>query len=344
MPEANGGAVPKLVDSLTGRRSVVMGLAVAVAQTIALAVAAYLTGSVAMRTQTVTNVADVAVGAFLLLGLLSSNRVADDEHPLGYGRERFFWSFVAAVGILVGGAGAAFAETVEALLHPGHAEFYVVGYAVLAAVVGLDTVALVTGLRPLLRRSRERGVPITRYLWKGTDPAVTTVVLGSAAGLLGGVVAAAGLAAREITDQPVADAVASGLIGLVLLATSATLLHANRELLTGRGVSPETLERMRVLVARRPGVLAVPDIFAIVVGPSTLIVNGDIVFDDALDVPQVEAAIVDAGAALRASWPAVTYVYLNPVAAMRSRRGDAALRNPYDDDGVVARSARALSA
>ena len=310
-------------DPLTSRRSVVVGLVVAVAQTVALGVAAYLTGSVAMRTQTVTNVADVAVGGFLLLGVLSSARAADDEHPLGYGRDRFFWSFVAAVGILVGGAGAAFAETAEALLHPGQTDLYTVGYAVLAAVIGLDLIALVTGLRPLVRQAHNRGFPVARYLWKGTDPAVTTMVLGSAAGLLGGVIALVGLSAREVTDRPVVDALASGLIGFVLLATSVILLHANRELLTGRGVPPEMLERMRLLVSRRPGVLGVPDIFAIVVGPSTLIVNGDIIFDDALDVPQVEAAIVDAGAALRAAWPAVTYVYLNPVAGMRSRRGAA---------------------
>lgn len=71
----------------------------------------------------------------------------------------------------------------------------------------------------------------------------------------------------------------------------------------------------RVAAASRP--------MTIVVGPSTLIVNADIIFDDALDVPQVEAAIVDASTALRANWAAVAYVYLNPVAGVRSRRGDA---------------------
>lgn len=60
---------------------------------------------------------------------------------------------------------------------------------------------------------------------------------------------------------------------------------------------------MRLLVGSRTGVLGVPGIFAIVVGAATLIVNADIIFDDALDVPQVEAAILDAGTALRASWP-----------------------------------------
>jgi divalent metal cation (Fe/Co/Zn/Cd) transporter len=88
---------------IAGRRSVIVGLWVAIAQTVALAVAAALTGSAAMKTQTATNLADVAVGLFLLIGVISGDRPADDAHPLGYGRERFFWSFIAAVGIFIGG-------------------------------------------------------------------------------------------------------------------------------------------------------------------------------------------------------------------------------------------------
>jgi len=65
----------------------------------------------------------------------------------------------------------------------------------------------------------------------------------------------------------------------------------------------------------------VPDIFAVVVGPSSLIFDGDVVFDDDLDVPKVEAIIVAAAAAMRHQWPSVAYVYLNPVSARRARRG-----------------------
>jgi hypothetical protein len=67
-------------------------------------------------------------------------------------------------------------------------------------------------------------------------------------------------------------------------------------------------------------VVAVPDLFAMVVGPATVIVDGDVVFEDVLDVPGVEAVIVDAADALRSTWPAVAYVYLNPVASARPRR------------------------
>ena len=104
--------------TFSSRWSVVLGLLVAVAQTVALGVAAVLTGSAALKTQTATNLADVAVGVFLLIGVVSGGRPPDDRHPLGYGRERFFWSFVAAVGIFVGGVGAAVAEALQTAFHP----------------------------------------------------------------------------------------------------------------------------------------------------------------------------------------------------------------------------------
>ncbi len=72
------------------------------AETLGLGVAAVVTGSVALRAQTAANAADVAVQVFLLIGVLSSVRAPDQTHPLGYGRERFFWSLLAALGIFLG--------------------------------------------------------------------------------------------------------------------------------------------------------------------------------------------------------------------------------------------------
>jgi cation diffusion facilitator family transporter len=301
-------------------RSIAINLIVALAQTAALAGAAVLTGSAALRTQTVTSSADVAGGVFLVIGVIGSARKPDDRHPLGYGRERFFWSFVAAIGIFIGGFGVGFAETIQAYRHPQPAAAYLVGYAVLGVVTSLDAVALIAGLRPLRRRAVQRAIPLAAMLWRGTDPAVTTVVLSSTAGVAGGVLACAGLAARQLSGNAVFDALASGLISLVLLATSIVLLHTNRELLTGRGLPPERIERLREIVEAQAGVLGVPDIFALVVGPSTLIVDGDVVFDDHLDVPAVEVLIATIATALRDAMPAIAYVYLNPVAAHRPRR------------------------
>lgn len=305
--------------AIGSRRSVAVGLLVALLQTAALGAASVATGSAAMKTQTAASVADIVVGASLLIGVVSGNRPADDRHPLGYGRERFFWSFIAAVVIFIGGAGAAVAETVQTALHPRPAGSYIVGYAVLSVVLVLDAVALAAGLRPLRRRAVSSRVPVMQLLWSGSDTSTSAIVLGSAGGVLGGVIAAMGLAGRQLTGSQALDVLASALIGLVLLATSILLLHNNRELLTGRGISSERTAQLRAVVTTQLGVVEVPDIFATVVGPATVIVNADVVFDDALDVPQLERVIVQVASALRAASPSVAYVYLNPVQAQRPR-------------------------
>ena len=111
----------------TTRRSVLVSFAVSCAETLGLAAAAWVTGSAALRAQTAASAADVAVQVFLLIGVLSSVRPPDETHPLGYGRERFFWSLFAALGIFVGGGVLGIDEAVRSALHPAAVRSYPAG-------------------------------------------------------------------------------------------------------------------------------------------------------------------------------------------------------------------------
>jgi cation diffusion facilitator family transporter len=300
--------------------SVVVTLVVACAEALGLGVAAWLSGSVALGAQTADSAADVAVEVFLLIGVVSSLRVADASHPLGYGRERFFWSLLAALGIFIGGGGLGLEEAVQSLLHPSAVHDYLIAYPVLGATVALDSFALAVVLRPILKHTAGRGRSLRRHIERSTDPASTTLLLSGGCEVLGGFVAAAGLALGQLTGSPTPDAVASALIGLLLLLISVLLLRTNRELLTGRGLPPPMLDDIRKVIAAQPGVLQVPDLFGVVVGPLSFIVDGDVVFDDDMDVTAVETTIVNAAAALRQRWPSIEYLYLTPVGAARPRR------------------------
>src|SRR3984957_13823137 len=150
--------------SETTRRSVLVSLAVNCAETLGLGVAAGVTGSVALRAQTGANAADVAVQVFLLIGVLSSVRPPDQTHRLGYGRERFFWSLLAALGILLGGGVLGLDEALHAALHPSALHSYPVAYGVLVTTLVLDAVALEVGLRPVREQAARRGVSLRGYL------------------------------------------------------------------------------------------------------------------------------------------------------------------------------------
>ena len=136
--------------------------------------------------------------------------------------------------------------------------------------------------------------------------------------MIGGITATAGLVLSEVTGNPAPDTVASALIGLLLLLASVLLLRTNRDLLSGRGVAPSMLREMSQLIAEQPGVVAVPDLFAIVVGPSSLVVDGDVTFAHDLDLPAVEHTILHCVHLLRERWPKIKY--LTPVGKARPTR------------------------
>jgi cation diffusion facilitator family transporter len=289
-------------------------------ETVALAAVSWATGSVALVAQTAANSADVAVGVLLLVGVYSSGRRPDETHPVGYGRERYFWSLFASLGILVGGGGLAVEGAVRTAFNPSPTHSASIGYIVVAAVLLMDGLALNVAARPLRQAAADHGVSLWTHLSRSTDSAAVTVVVSGSCAVVGGVVAALGLGLGQLTGSPLPETLASAVIGVTLLVASVLLLRTNRELIAGRGVSPAVRREMREIVREQDGVVDVPDLFAVVVGPSSLIVDGDVIFEDTLSVSEVEESIIRSTAALRERWPSMHYVYLTPVPAARPRR------------------------
>ena len=169
-----------------------------------------------------------------------ASRPPDDTHPLGYGRERFFWSLFAALGIFLGGGVLGLDEAIRSAVHPSAVHAYPVAYLVLAVTIALDAFALLEiALRPLRERAAGRGISLRRATWAGAaDPVPTTVVVGTGLRRDRRRAATAGLVLNQVTGNPAPDAVASALIGLLLVIASVVLLRTNRDLLSGRGVQP----------------------------------------------------------------------------------------------------------
>src|SRR4051794_1564794 len=94
--------------------------------------AGLLSGSAAMLSESVHSMADTANQALLLVAVKRSNKPADERHPFGYGRERYFWSLLAAVGIFVGGGVFAVYQGVSQLVEGGGEHgHYALTYSVL---------------------------------------------------------------------------------------------------------------------------------------------------------------------------------------------------------------------
>jgi cation diffusion facilitator family transporter len=277
-------------------------------------VAAALSGSGALLAEAGHSVADTGNELFLLIALRSSNRPADETHPFGYGAERFYWSLLAAIGIFVAGGLTAIWDGIRQLQHPRELTAVEVGYAVLAISLVLDSTSWRTAYRQLRGESRGRGLSLRSYLRRSSDPTATTVFYEDTAGIIGVLLATAGVALHQITGSGVPDAIASFAIGALLMAVALRLAQRDRELLTNQSAPAVIVDGVRQLLQAAPGVSAVPRLEVLIVGPRMWLITGDVAVDPAHPATDVTRGETAGRGRLRRP-PGAAEAYLAPVPA-----------------------------
>jgi len=158
------------------RRTVLVALAANASIAVAKLVAGLVSGSAAMLAEAAHSVADTMNQVLLLYSLAMGEREADAEHPFGYGKERFFWSFLAAVGIFVAGAGFSLYEGLHRIFGPAvETGSYGLAYAVLAFAFVAEGASLVRAWRHTRDEAAERRQSHGRYVRASRDPTTKTV-------------------------------------------------------------------------------------------------------------------------------------------------------------------------
>jgi cation diffusion facilitator family transporter len=191
-------------------------------------------GSSAMLAEGAHSVADTTNQVFLLTSLRLSKKAPDDTHPFGYGKERFFWSLLAAVGIFVSGAVFSIYEGVHGLLS-GESEVpgYLLSYAVLLVSFVAEGTSWLKAVRQLRGEARAAGRGLIEHVRLSSDPTVKTVFSEDTAALIGLVLAALGLGLHQLTGQAYWDAGAAIAIGVLLAVVAYLLGRDTKEMLIG---------------------------------------------------------------------------------------------------------------
>ena len=205
--------------------------------------AAFMTGSSGMMAEALHSIADTTNQVFLLLGLRFYKRPASKKHPFGYGKERFFWSFIAAIFIFGVGSTYAIYEGIVKLSHPHAPENLKWAYWVLGISFLLEGASIALAIYQETKEAHHDGLTFFAYLRESKDPTAKTVIFEDSAALLGIIIAAAGLLLTEHHSGPGGgaywDGVASILIGVVL-GDSCFCSGANfARLVAGRGGQSE---------------------------------------------------------------------------------------------------------
>ena len=292
-------------------------------------VAAALTGSSSMLSEAVHSVVDGANEALLLYGIRRSARPPDAVHPLGYGREQYFWSFVVAVLIFALGAGIAGYDGVNQLRHPAAIRQPGIVFGVLGVSACFEAAALTVAWRDFHRRHAEPNV--WRAFRTSKEAPSFMVLFENAAGMLGIVAAAAGVGLAVATGNARWDGAASLLIATVLGVVAALLATESKALLIGERADPELSRAVTALARDVPGVGAVNGVVTIQLAPDQVVVSLSLEFDDTLATADIEAAVIDLEARIRRDHPDITAVFVKPQAAAENAR-----RRRTGEAGVMA--------
>jgi cation diffusion facilitator family transporter len=273
-------------------------------------VAAAVTGSSAMLSEAVHSLVDTINEVLLLYGMHRSAIPADRQHPFGYGREVYFWSFVVALLIFAVGAGAAIYEGVAHLLDPKPIERPEVVFIVLAVSLAFEGASWVVGMRAF--RAAKRNLGWWEAFRRSKDPPAFIVVFEDSAALLGIVVAAAGTAAAVLTGDTRWDGVASLLIAAILAGVAALLARESKALLIGERADPGLSSAIMRIASGIPGVCSANSIVTIQLAPSNVIATLSLDFFDTLRAPEIERAVVELETRIRAAHPEVSALFVKP--------------------------------
>jgi len=276
-------------------------------------VAAAITGSSAMLTEGFHSVVDSTNQLLLLYGERASNRPADDVHPLGYGREIYFWSFVVAILIFATGAGLSILEGIKHIRYPGPIEDATIAYVVLGVSFLLEGASWLTAVREF--RLTQGSLGWWKAVRRSKDPSTFIVLFEDSAAMFGLVVAAAGVFLTHWTHNPVWDGTASIVIGVALAIVAFMLARESKGLLIGERADPALATAIREAFASRPEVTRVQEVVTIHFAPRKVFVAASVDFDDSIAVGAIEVLIAETEAQLRRDWPQIASVYIKPKAS-----------------------------
>jgi cation diffusion facilitator family transporter len=276
--------------------------------------AAFITGSSGMMAEALHSVADTTNQVFLLLGLRFYKRAASDKHPFGYGKERFFWSFIAAIFIFGVGATYAIYEGIQKLAHPHAPTNLRWAYGVLAISFLLESGSIALAIFQEVKEAHHEGLTFAEYLRESKDPTAKTVLFEDSAALIGIVIAASGLL---LTDYQVGgaagaywDGLASIIIGLVLAVVAFVLARSSRGLLLGEAANPKVLAAIKQAIESHPNVERVVELLTMHLAPKQILINAHVKLRPELRTDEIVNSIEEIEVRIKSAESKVAMIFL----------------------------------
>ncbi|MCE0768272.1 cation diffusion facilitator family transporter [Pseudonocardia kujensis] len=269
-----------------------------------------VTGSSSMLAEAVHSVADTANQGLLLLGGRTARRAATPEHPFGYGRDRYFYSFVVALLLFTLGSVFAIYEGIHKLEHPEPLTSPLVAVAILVVAIGLEGFSFRTAMKE--SRPLKGNGSWWQFIRQAKVPELPVVLLEDSGALIGLVFALLGVGLSVLTGDPEWDAVGTLCIGTLLGVIAIILIVEMKSLLIGEGAARPVLSTIVTELEQGAEIERVIHIKTQYLGPEELLVAAKLALAPGSSVEVVARAIDEAEARVRAAVPEARVIYLEP--------------------------------
>jgi cation diffusion facilitator family transporter len=269
-----------------------------------------ITQSSSMLAEAVHSVADTSNQALLLFGQRRARKEATELHQFGYGRSRYFYSFVVALVLFSLGAAFALYEGYHKISHPSPLTSPMIAVAILVVAIGLETYSFRTAVvesRPLKGNGTW-----WQFIRHSRNPELPVVLLEDTGALLGLVFALLGVGLTVLTGNPIWDGIGTAMIGALLGVIAVILMIEMHSLLIGESATAQDLQSIQAALVATDHVERVIHLRTQYLGPEEMLVGAKIALAPGAELTTVAAAIDRAEAAVRAAVPAATVIYLEP--------------------------------
>lgn len=293
-----------------GTKAIVAALSANLAIAVSKFVAFVVTGSSSMLAEGVHSVADSGNQCLLLLGGKRAKREATEEHPFGYGRERYIFGFLVSIVLFTVGGMFAVYEGCEKILHPHPLESWYWAVGVLIFAIAAEGYSFRTAMK---ESNRSRGtLSWPQFIRRAKAPELPVVLLEDFGALIGLTLALFGVGLAIITDSGVWDGVGTLCIGILLISIAMVLAVETQSLLLGEAATKETVERIRQAILDHDTVAGLIHMRTLHLGPEELLVAAKIAVRHDDTAADVAHAIDEAEIRIRRAVPIARVIYLEP--------------------------------
>ena len=293
-----------------GTRAVLAALFANMGIAVAKFVAFVFTGASSMLAEAIHSAADSGNQALLLLGGKLSRREASNRHPFGYGRERYFWSFIVALVIFSIGATFAIYEGIAKIRHPHEINAPIWAFTVLSLGIVLESFSFRTAI--VESRLVKGTSSWYRFIRQSRTPELPVVLLEDVGALIGLALALSALAIAVIWEAPIWDGIGTLSIGVVLAAIAVALAAEMKSLLIGEGLTKKDNEAVIEEIEKTEGVNRLIHIRTQYLGPEEVLIGVKAEFQNHLSIDSLRQVIESLEANIKAVVPAAGPIYVEP--------------------------------